>query len=106
MQRTVLLFSLLASAMLTTACSSQRTTTLPDGTVATRIDCTSSTSGLNFCFEKAGKSCGAEGYTIVSPQGEVLGSSAVAGTEPAALVRGFDGNAASILIKCGTPDDS
>ena len=84
------------------ACAAPVTTTLPDGSVAYRIDCGGSNEGLNFCFEKAGKSCGAEGYTIYDSQGQAITSSATAAGERAPRVLAYDSSGNSILIKCGT----
>lgn len=84
------------------ACAANPSTvTLPDGSVAYRIDCGGSSVGLNYCFEQAGKSCGAEGYSIVSPDGRVLSTSEVASTDPESLTVAFSTDTNSILIKCG-----
>ena len=98
----VLAVSLLA---LLGACgSTPSVVTLPDGSVATRIDCGGSAVGLNYCFEQAGKSCGAAGYSIVSPDGRVLSTSEVASTDPESLTVAFSTDTNSILIKCNEPE--
>ena len=83
------------------ACAGPTTTTLADGTVAYRIDCGKSHEGLNFCFEKAGKSCGAEGYTVYDNQGQPITSSAAASSEQEPRVLAYNTAGNSILIKCG-----
>lgn len=75
--------------------------TLSDRTIATRISCDGIPRGLNYCFERAGKSCGAEGYTIVDQDGMAIGKSDVADAGTEALVRQYAEDASSILIKCG-----
>lgn len=92
---TISLLALLA------ACAAQTEATLPDGTVAYRIDCDRTSAGLNLCFERAGKSCGAEGYTIVGRDGQIISTSRVADSDREALVREYEANQNSILFKCG-----
>ena len=89
-------------AALLTACAAPTETTLADGTTALLIDCGGTTRGMNYCFEKAGKSCGADGYTIVGQDGRVIATGEAADTDPAAVVRNFDAETNSILVKCGT----
>ena len=84
------------------ACAPTPTVTnLPDGSAAYRIDCGGSSVGLNYCFEKAGKTCGAEGYSIVSPDGTVMATVDMSGTNAQELTTGFSTDTTSILIKCG-----
>lgn len=83
------------------ACAAPTQTTLPDGTVAYRIDCDRTSAGLNLCFERAGKSCGADGYTIVDREGRTISTNRVADSDQAALVREYEANQNSILVKCG-----
>ena len=99
-----LTIALAASGLaLLAACGSQpTTTTLPDGSTAIRIDCGSSSVGLNYCFEKAGKTCGAEGYSVIAPDGTVMATVDMSGTSAQELVTGFSTETTSILIKCGT----
>lgn len=96
-------FALLAFAALTGCAGQPSTTTLADGTVAYRIDCGRNSGGLNFCFEKAGKSCGAEGYRIYDKEGRVIseGSAAAGDTNVIINPTGSGFNKNSILIKCG-----
>ena len=88
--------------LLIAACAGQSSTTLPDGRTALRIDCSASVGGLNFCFEQAGKSCGAEGYTILGRGGEMISSSSATASEREARLRAYDADANSIFIVCGT----
>jgi len=97
--RGVLVVSVLA--MLGACAAGPTVVTLPDGSVAYRIDCGGSSVGLNYCFEQAGKSCGAEGYSIVSPDGRVLSTSEVASSDPESLTTAFSTDTNSIYIKCG-----
>ena len=83
------------------ACAAPTQTTLDDGTTALLIDCGGTTRGMNYCFEKAGKSCGADGYSIVGQDGRIIATGDAADTDPAAVVRNFDAETNNILIKCG-----
>ena len=93
--------SLMALAVAAGCASQSATTRLPDGQVATRIDCGRNAGGLNFCFEQAGKSCGAEGYRIVTREGRVV-STGSAAEDDSTVVTNWEGyNKNSILILCG-----
>ncbi len=85
---------------LLSACAGPARTTLSDGTVAYRIDCQASAAGMNYCFEKAGKSCGAVGYQIVDPNGIVLGDSEVAASDSVKVVKAWQTDRNSIYIRC------
>lgn len=94
-------FGLAASLIaLFTACAAPSQTTLPDGTVAIQIECDGTASGMNYCFERAGKSCGAAGYTIVDQGGRTLSVSGVADSNAEALVRAYATDSNSILVRC------
>lgn len=94
---------MLAFAIMGACASVPSQVTLPDGTLATRIDCGGSTVGLNYCFEQAGKSCGAEGYSVVDPAtGAIISTSALAAADPDAFTVAFSTDTKSIFIKCGT----
>ena len=86
------------------ACATPTQTTLSDGTVAYRIDCDVTDRGLNYCFERAGKSCGAAGYTVVDQEGRVIVKSDAGDPDNAAVVRAYDTgqNTRSILVRGGT----
>ena len=83
------------------ACAAPTQTTLADGTVALLIDCEGTAAGMNYCFERAGKSCGAEGYSIVDPSGRVLSGSDVTDEDADSLARQFETDQNSILVRCG-----
>ncbi|MEL6199484.1 MAG: hypothetical protein AAFR09_04670 [Pseudomonadota bacterium] len=83
-------------------CAAPRTATLPDGTFAYRIDCDGNARGLNLCLEKAGKSCGARGYTIVTAEGRKISTSDAVEDGAQALFKDYEGDRNSILIQCGT----
>lgn len=95
------LFPVIIVALMT-ACAGPSQVRLADGTLAYRIDCDGTAAGLNYCFERAGKSCGAEGYSIVGQDGAVIASSNVASQDAEALVRAYRSDQNSMLIKCGT----
>ncbi|MEL6948701.1 MAG: hypothetical protein AAGM16_01080 [Pseudomonadota bacterium] len=92
----------LFAACILAGCAAPRTATLPDGTFAYRIDCDGNARGLNLCLEKAGKSCGARGYTIVTPEGRKVSTSDAVDGGAQALFKDFEGDRNSILIQCGT----
>lgn len=83
------------------ACAAPTQTTLSDGTVAFRIDCDGAVGGMNYCLERAGKSCGAAGYTIVDEDGRTISSSAACGTDIDACVKLYETDQNSILVRCG-----
>lgn len=98
-------FSLLLASItlvVLAGCAGPAQTTLADGTVAYRIDCAASPSGMNFCFEKAGKSCGASGYDIVGRDGTVLGDSKVAASDSVKVVKAWQTDRNSIYIRCSS----
>ncbi len=96
-------FGLTISALtLLAACAAPTQTTLSDGTVAHRIECDGTASGLNYCFERAGKSCGAAGYTIVDQDGQTISEGGVGGSDTETLVRQYATDQNSILVKCGS----
>ncbi|MDJ0939636.1 MAG: hypothetical protein QNJ00_07715 [Woeseiaceae bacterium] len=76
--KAIKLATCISALTLLAACSTPQQLTLDDGTVAWRIDCSRS-AGLNYCFERAGKSCGAAGYSLVSPEGRVIATSSATG---------------------------
>lgn len=92
----------IAALALFAACAAPSQTLLPDGTVAYRIDCDGTAAGMNYCFERAGKSCGAAGYVIVDQDGRTLSQSAAADTDMDALVRIYESDQNSILFRCDT----
>ncbi len=94
----------ISAAVLLTACAGPNQVTLPDGTVAYAIACDGSPAGMNYCFERAGKSCGAEGYTIVDNDGSVISTSAAVDQDSQALVRlrAYSTDQSSMLVKCGS----
>ena len=92
----------LLAVCIVAGCAAPRTATMPDGTFAYRIDCDGTARGLNLCLEKAGKSCGARGYTIVTPEGDKVRTSDAVEGDAEALFKDFEGDRNSILIQCGT----
>lgn len=95
--------SLSAAALgLLSACAGPAQTTLADGTVAYKIDCQASAAGMNYCFEKAGKSCGADGYQIIGRDGQVLGDGEAAASDNVRVVNAWQTDRNSIYIRCDT----
>lgn len=92
----------IATLVLFAACASLSQSLLSDGTVAYRIDCDGTAAGMNYCFERAGKSCGAAGYVIVDQDGRTLSQSSAADTDIDALVRIDEADQNSILFRCNT----
>ena len=82
------------------ACAAPTETTLADRSVAYRIDCAASGGGLNYCFEKAGKSCGAAGYTVYAEDGQTISRVSAGETDIRSVVSEYEGDQNSILIKC------
>ena len=91
-----------ATATLLSACAGPAQTTLADGSVAYKIDCAANAAGMNYCFEKAGKSCGADGYLIVGRDGQILGKGEAAASENVKVVAAWQTDRNSIYIKCDT----
>lgn len=89
---------------LVAACAAPSQTMLADGSVAYRIDCDATAQGMNYCFERAGKTCGAAGYMIVSQDGRLISTSDVADSDRASQVSAFDTgqNVDSIFVRCGS----
>jgi len=78
------------------------TTTLADGSVAFRVNCDGASSGMNYCFERAGKSCGAEGYSIVDSNGRVVSSANATDSDLAPITKAWQEDQSSILVRCGS----
>lgn len=94
-------FSMTLFLLVLAACAAPTQTTLSDGTVAIRIDCDASIGGMNYCLERAGKSCGAAGYRIVDQDGRTISSSAACGKDIDACIKVFETDQNSILVRCG-----
>ena len=94
--------TLAASLVLLAACAGPAQTILADGSVAYQIDCDGSQTGLQRCLERAGKSCGAEGYMLVAQDGRVVSSAPAAGVDSTALTKIFEDDMNSILFRCGS----
>lgn len=92
----------IAALALVTACASPAQTRLSDGSLAYRIDCDGTAGGLNYCFERAGKTCGAAGYTIIDQDGQTLSEGNVADSGMEAQTRAYKTDQNSILIRCDT----
>lgn len=92
----------ISAFMLVAACAATTETARSDGTAAKLIECDVTPSGLNYCFERAGKSCGAAGYTIVNQDGQTMSKGDVAAADQASFVREYGSGQSGILIKCGS----
>ena len=101
--RTTLQTVLLSSALvLLAACAGPSQTTLADGTLAYSIDCDGSSAGLQRCFERAGKSCGAEGYKLVAQDGRLITDASAAGLSSQSLVKIYEEDMNTIYFRCGS----
>lgn len=92
----------IVTLVLLSACAAPTQTRLADGSIAYQIRCEGVPSGLNYCFERAGKSCGAQGYTIVGRDGSIISKSDAAESESQTQARSELEGQTSILVKCGT----
>jgi hypothetical protein len=90
---------LLTVCALLSACAMQRTTYLPDGRKGSSIDCSGAALNWGYCERKAGQTCGAAGYDVVSKEGE--GGSVVAGTSSG--VFGGTTSQRTMLVACKVP---
>lgn len=96
------IFLTITLAVLLAACAGPSQVRLADGTMAYQIECDGTSAGMNYCFERAGKSCGAEGYSVVDQNGAIIASSAVASQDAEALVRAYSSVQNAMLVKCGS----
>ena len=92
----------ISTLVLLAACASPTETMLSDGTVALRIDCDSTAGGMNYCLERAGKSCAAAGYTIVDQDGQVVSGSNASDLDMKDIVKAYETDRNSILVRCGS----
>ena len=90
---------LVSTLVLLAACAGPAQTTLADGSVAYEIECDGSTAGLTRCFERAGKSCGAQGYMLVTPDGRLISSGEA---DSSSLTKIYEDEMNRILFKCGS----
>lgn len=93
-------FSLAACLLMTACAGTPQTTTFADGSTAMRIVCDASAAGLNRCFERAGRSCGATGYTIVDARGIPIAAGRTGDAPTESMVKEYEMDQNSILIKC------
>ena len=91
----------LAALLCLAGCAGPVSTTLANGQIAYRVDCDGNARGLNLCLEKAGKSCGADGYTLVSEEGLTLSTSDAIGNDPNTFYKDFAGDRNRIYFACG-----
>jgi hypothetical protein len=85
-----------------TGCATPDIVRLADGSLVYRIDCAGSASGLNYCYGRAGKTCGAEGFSVVDETGRVLsiGGGSTTTQDEQVMLHAADKN--SLLVKCGS----
>lgn len=102
MPRPIAALTALLSLSLLAGCAGPVSTTLADGRSAWRVDCDGTARGFNLCLEKAGKSCGADGYTLVSETGDTLSTSEAIGNDRTAFYKDFAGDRNRIYFACGT----
>ena len=94
-------FIILGAAALSACATPPVQTRLADGTLVYRIECDGTAAGLNYCFGKAGKSCGAEGFTVVDEGGNTLTDSEAADVGVDGSMSLWAGDQNAILVKCG-----
>jgi hypothetical protein len=83
------------------ACATPTQTRLSDGTLVYQIDCDPSALGMNYCFDRAGKTCGAAGYTIVDQDGQMISRDDATDMAAEARVKAYVADQNSILVRCG-----
>ena len=88
---------LISSVLLLAACAGPAQTTLADGSVAYQLECDGSQTGLQRCLERAGKTCGAQGYLLVTQDGRAVSS---APADSQVLTKVFEDDMNAILFKC------
>ena len=93
---------LVSALLLFAACAAPTQTTLSDGTVAYRIECEGTARGVNYCLERAGKSCGAVGYTIVDQDGRMISGGDVADSAGQSRISEYATDQNSLLFRCGS----
>lgn len=71
--------TILAVAVAITGCATQKSVYLPDGRQGHSINCSGSALSWDLCYQKAGETCKAAGYEILSKDGEQ--GSSVTGTQ-------------------------
>lgn len=96
------LLLLFAASISLSGCATPTTTRLADGTLVYRINCDGGAGGLNYCFGRAGKTCGADGFTILDNDGTVIATSDVAGGDVETVVSLHSYDESTMLVKCGT----
>lgn len=95
------LFVLASSALFVLGgCAAPQLTTLEDGTVAYQIDCDGTARGLNYCLEKAGRTCAARGYVLYNKAGERVSLAGEAGSSGQATYKEFEGDRNRIIFQC------
>lgn len=104
MQQTITKTGLgLAAGVLLAACSSTpQTATMANGSMATRIDCDGTTDGMNYCFERAGKMCGAAGYTLVDSNGVPISGKQGVNPGMETVVKAYEMDKNTIYVICGS----
>ena len=81
-------------------CAAPRLTSLADGRSVYQIDCDGTPRGLNYCLEKAGRTCGARAYTLYAEDGRRIsfgGDSEISGE---VAYKDFPGDRSQILFLC------
>lgn len=81
------------------ACATTKTVYLPDGRQGHSIVCSGAALSWDLCYAKAGEICQANGYDIISKDGEQ--GSSITGTQYG--VFGSTTANRSLLIACKTP---
>jgi len=82
-------------------CAVSTKTHLADGSQGYSISCDGADVGINMCFEKAGEVCGAQGYELLSREGQIIPSGSAAADDKGAYINYGAFNTKSIMIRCG-----
>lgn len=87
---------IIAIPLIICGCATSKTTHLPDGSIGHSINCSGTGMSWGNCEEKAGEICKAQGYTVISKNGDTGAtiSSNQYGTYGGTVIN------RSMLIKC------
>ncbi len=108
MKHALIVILVIASTSLV-GCATSRETYTADGEIGHSINCSGEFLTWGVCFEKAGKLCGSQGYTVLEQNGEkgefITGGSRIGGAggvfSGSSSIYGSTTHIRSMLIKCG-----
>ncbi|MEL7022826.1 MAG: hypothetical protein AAGL69_03700 [Pseudomonadota bacterium] len=82
------------------ACATPRLTELADGSAVYQVDCDGTPRGLNYCLEKAGRTCGAQAYILYADDGRRIAFGGDAQVSGEVAYKDFPGDRSKILFRC------